>query len=162
MFPLKNYRGQIPPGDEGSFGKVRESDVHTGVDLHCPEGTPVYAIEDGVVVAVDDFTGVEESGPDAEYGYLYTQAVMVEGHSGVVTYGEVVPSVKKGNRVKEGDEMGLIANIFPLDYKGPCPSVAMLHFELYKPSTKITTWWNKGEDQPESLLDPTSLLRELL
>jgi len=40
----------------GSFGKVRSSGAkaHQGWDLSAPEGTPVYAISNGVVVSVQD------------------------------------------------------------------------------------------------------------
>ncbi len=36
MFPLKNYKHNIPIGIEfGAFGVIRKFDVHTGVDLYC-------------------------------------------------------------------------------------------------------------------------------
>ncbi len=34
MFPLQNYKYEIPTGDHlGAFGTTRKHDVHTGVDL---------------------------------------------------------------------------------------------------------------------------------
>ena len=156
MFPLKAYRSKIPAAPDAAFGKVRIEDIHTGVDLYAPEGTPVYAVEDGIVVAVEDFTGVETSGPDEKY--LYTQAALVKGGSGVIVYGEIIPSVKEGQEVKEGDIIGRVTSVLPESYDGPS---SMLHFELYDTSAKATAWWMKGERRPEKLLDPTRLLRKL-
>ncbi len=165
MFPLKDFRLAIPPTEDGSFGRVRRFDIHTGVDLYTPEGTAVYAIEDGEVVAVDDFTGVEQTGPDIEIAYLYTQVAMIKGGSGVVAYGEIVPFVKTGDRVKEGDIIGRVTSVLPEDYPagepGYTPSRSMLHFELYEAGATETVWWHLGEDQPEGLLDPTTLLNDL-
>lgn len=41
----------------GAFGATRRHDVHTGIDLYADEGDAVVAVEDGVVVALEDFTG---------------------------------------------------------------------------------------------------------
>jgi len=41
----------------GSFGVARHKHYHTGVDLYTPAGSPVMAIEDGVVIGYDWFTG---------------------------------------------------------------------------------------------------------
>ncbi len=165
MFPLKNFQLAIPSTEDGAFGAVRREDVHTGVDLFIPEGTSVYAIEDGEVVSVGDFTGVEDVGPDAAYHYLYTQVAMIKGESGVVAYGEIVPAVKTGDRVKEGDVIGHVTCVLPKDYfkyePEGVPSRSMLHFELYGPKATETVWWHKGEEQPEGLLNPTVLLNDL-
>lgn len=161
MFPIKDYQHQIPTKGVGSFALIREEDQHTGVDLFCPEGTPVVAAEDGVVILVDDFTGIQDSEIDIKSRYLYTQVVLVEGDSGIIAYGEIVPSVKEGATVKEGDEIGHVTAVLPEDYEGPSPSRSMLHFELYDSSTEEPVDWNLGEGQPEGLLDPTDLLKRL-
>lgn len=165
MFPIKNFQLAIPSTEDGAFGAVRREDVHTGVDLFIPEGTSVYAIEDGEVVSVGDFTGVEDVGPDAAYHYLYTQVAMVKGESGVVAYGEIVPAVKTGDRVKEGDVIGHVTCVLSKDYfkyePEGVPSRSMLHFELYESMATETVWWHLGEDQPDGLLDPTTLLNDL-
>lgn len=51
------------PDDEGMFGAVRKYDIHTGVDLYCEEGSLVSEYEDGIVVAIEDFTGVKANSP---------------------------------------------------------------------------------------------------
>ncbi len=57
MFPIsKKIRlDSIPP--ENRWGALRKHDYHTGVDLFCPDGSPVYAVEDGIVTDVSPFTG---------------------------------------------------------------------------------------------------------
>jgi len=59
MFPIKNYKYQIPTGEElGAFGVTRKHDVHTGVDMYCEQGDEVVAMEDGIVVAVEFLLGL--------------------------------------------------------------------------------------------------------
>ncbi len=158
-FPIRDYQYMIPPDDLGSFGILREGDRHTGVDLYCAEGTPVYAVEDGVVVSVDDFTGLRDSEIDIKNRYLYTQIVMVEGKSGVVGYCEVVPVVTEGDTVKEGDVVAHVTAVLPDDYDG---HRSMLHFELYVPGTKEPALWELNENKPEGLRSPTLYLKRLL
>ncbi len=88
-WPLPGVSIAVIPreGEPGAFGAVRRHDVHTGVDLHCGAGQSVLAVERGVVVAVEEFTGPAAGSP----WWLPTRAVLVEGASGVVLYGEVVP-----------------------------------------------------------------------
>ena len=47
----------------GAFGGPRTHDLHTGVDLYVPEGTPVYAMADGTVMDVSLFTGPNANPP---------------------------------------------------------------------------------------------------
>ena len=101
-------RPEIPTGDHpGSFGAVRKHDVHTGVDLYCDPGTEVYAVEDGVVVEIEDFTG-----PKAESPWWHeTQAILVEGESGVVLYGEVEALVEVGDKITTGQVVGKVKTV---------------------------------------------------
>lgn len=55
QFPIKDKFSL--PTSEGVFGAKRKFDMHTGIDLYCTEQTPVYAIEDGIVIGVENFTG---------------------------------------------------------------------------------------------------------
>jgi len=58
IFPLKDYKHEIPTGDAlGAFGVTRKHDMHTGVDLYCNEGDEVRAMCDGQIVAIEWFTG---------------------------------------------------------------------------------------------------------
>ena len=51
------------PDEPGRFGTVRKHEVHTGVDLYTYPGMPVLAVEAGVVVAIEKFTGLEAGSP---------------------------------------------------------------------------------------------------
>lgn len=94
--------GQHP----GAFGVRRANHIHEGVDLYCPEGTPVSAVEDGLVVAVIDFTG-ENAEPPSPWWHN-TKAVLVEGETGVVVYGEILLGYDywPGDLIKAGDLIG--------------------------------------------------------
>lgn len=136
----------------GQFGAVRRHDVHTGVDLYCPAGSLVVAVEGGAVVAVEDFTGPDAGSP----WWLPTQAVLVEGASGVVVYGEVAPLVAPGDRVEAGGPVGAVLRVLRRDKGRP---TAMLHLELMVPGSRATVWWRLGQDWPAPLLDPTPRLK---
>jgi hypothetical protein len=161
-FPLKNWQGEIPQGDHpGSFGARRKYDFHTGIDLYVPGNQIVYAVETGVLLNVEDFTG-----PDAGYPWwLPTQSILIEGESGVVCYGEILPDkrLKLGNTVFSGQR---IAQVVPVLKEGkerpdiPGHSRHMLHVELYKPGTVESGLWHLDRSQPKNLLDPTEKLLE--
>ncbi len=156
-WPLPGTGTGVPrPPHPGAFGAWRRHDRHTGVDLYALEGTSVVAVEDGTVVGVEMFTGPEAGSP----WWRPTWAVLVEGVSGVVVYGEIVTPVQMQTSVKVGDPMGYVARVLKgesrADIPGHMPS--MLHIELYRPGTRATVMWQLGDPQPESLLDPTPLL----
>lgn len=158
MKPLKNY--QLPEKDSpGSFGAIRKHDIHTGVDLYTNENEPVYAIESGIVVKIDVFTGPKLG----HFWWNETFAVMIEGKSGIINYGEINPCVKCNQNVKEGDLLGFVMAVLPqgkerLDIRGH--SRSMLHIELYKHGTRDFVEWSLNEPQPNCLLDPSLLLNE--
>ncbi|HUU59552.1 MAG TPA: hypothetical protein VMZ50_08415 [Phycisphaerae bacterium] len=137
--------------DAGAFGAARRHDVHTGVDLHCPEDALVTSVEPGVVVAVEDFTGPDAGSP----WWLPTKAVLVEGDSGVVVYGEVTPLLAEGSRIGVGIPVGYVRRVLRNDKGRP---TAMLHLELMAPGARTTLWWRLGADRPAGLLDPTAML----
>jgi len=156
MFPLKNYvmsKAKTP----GAFGYIRKYDIHTGVDIYTTEGAEVFAIEDGKVLQVDIFTG-----PKIGLGWWNeTWAVMIEGESGVINYGEIKPSCVIGQEIKVGDIIGIVIpvlspNKIRLDIHGH--SCSMLHVELYRHGFKDFAIWDHEQEQPEGLLDPTELL----
>lgn len=154
-----SWRNPIPSplivpevGHPGAFGTQRKFDFHTGVDLYADAGTPVTAVEPGIVVAVIAFTGPEAESP----WWLPTSAVLIEGASGVVLYGEIKTALKVGNAVPTGGFIGHVERVLRNDKGKP---TCMLHLELYKSGTTDAVWWKSG-DQPEALLDPTPFLKE--
>jgi hypothetical protein len=159
FFPLCQCAGIPINRHPGAFGCVRKRDVHTGVDLYCRENESVYAVEDGIIVAIEDFTGPSAGSP----WWNDTQALLVEGASGVVCYGEV--------RINEGISVGVqvaaeqqLAHVLPVlkpiqsraDIQGH--SRFMLHLELYRHGTRSAVWWRLDEPRPGNLLDPTPYL----
>lgn len=138
----------------GAFGVKRKNHTHEGVDLYCPEGTTVSAVEDGVIVAVLPFTGEHAGLP----WWKNTFALLVEGESGVVVYGEIMPSksLLLGDGVSAGEHLGTIARVLKNDKGRP---MCMLHLELHTPGARFTPPWY--EEKPPTLLDPTPFLMPL-
>jgi len=130
--------------------------VHTGVDLYTPVGTKVYAVEEGVIVGVELFTGKDAGSP----WYNETEAILVSGKSGVVLYGEVEiqEDLEVGQKVLAGQLLGTVQAVLKEDKGNGC---SMLHFELYRKGTKSSVWWHHGKEQPKNLLDPTQSLLAL-
>ncbi len=138
----------------GAFGVSRQHHRHEGVDFYCPEGTPVHAVEDGVVVRVMGFTGPKADSP----WWHDTDAVLIEGASGVVLYGEIAPQVKEGDRVTAGQVVGHIVQVLREDKGRP---MSMLHLELHTAGTRDCYEWTDESGKPPSLQDPTPYLLPL-
>lgn len=135
----------------GAWGVQRKNHVHEGIDLYAPVGMAVYAVEAGQVTGVIDFTGPIAGSP----WWLDTKAVWVEGASGAVLYGEIVPSVSVGAVLAPGDLIGHVARVLRRDKGRP---VSMLHLELHAPGTVVAPEWVNPEKKPETLRDPTPFL----
>lgn len=118
--PVKN----VPIGTKFKQpGKLWSKGYHTGVDYKVPVGTPVYAVQDGVVVA-------------ANWGAAYGKSVIIDqkalnegtpkriagGWAGYMHLSEVL--VKPGQVVKKGQLIGKSGNT------GTNTTGAHLHFEV--------------------------------
>ena len=157
LWPLLGPRLPVPviPA-AGSFGVVRRDYRHTGVDLYAPVGTQVEAVEDGVVIRVEPFTGPQIGMP----WWLDTNAVLVEGASGVVVYGEVSEFswVVPGALVHRGAFIAHVKQVLPVD-KGN--GTSMLHLELLEKGFRGKTsdkWCAEDPVPPKGYMDPTSFL----
>lgn len=149
-----NIQYPFPKSNEpSSFGFKRKYDIHTGIDLYCKKYEPVYAMENGHVVNIEKFTGEWADSP----WWNNTEALLVEGHSGVICYGEIIVTDKIKSRgfVISGDVIGHVETVLKKD-KGKNP-MNMLHIELYKKGTTNSVWWKLEEEKPEELLDITEL-----
>lgn len=144
----------LPP-HPGAFGAQRRHHTHEGVDMYCASGTPVAAVEDGIVVAVIAFTG-PKAGSDWWHD---TDAVLVEGASGVVLYGEITAAagIALGAEVKRGARIGNVVTVLKEDKGRP---LSMLHLELHAAGTREAYEWTEKTGRPESLRDPTPFLKE--
>ncbi|WP_082766250.1 peptidoglycan DD-metalloendopeptidase family protein [Paramesorhizobium deserti] len=103
-----------------SFGQREGSSVNDGIDIMVPEGTPVKAAENGVVIYAGD--GLKEFG----------NTVLVRHENGLVTvYGHNSKIlVQRGQKVRRGEEIarsGMSGNA-----KSP-----KLHFEVRKNSSPV-------------------------
>jgi murein DD-endopeptidase MepM/ murein hydrolase activator NlpD len=153
MIPKLPYRHlRSPTGKEQNgraFGSERSGGrrLHAACDLIAPKGTPIRAIEDGVVI----------EGPKPFYSGTYS--LVVRHQSGVVRYGEIDSSVpdevRPGAAVKAGQ---VIAKVGQLE-----SGSSMLHFELYAGTMTgpLTVRANPGYQRRKDLLDPTDLLDRL-
>jgi murein DD-endopeptidase MepM/ murein hydrolase activator NlpD len=151
----------IVPGSmphPGSFGAIRKHDIHTGIDLYCEPLQEVVAVEDGTVVLIEKFTGEFATPPSPWWHNTY--AVLIEGQSGVVVYGEIKPleAISVGYKIKQGETIGNVITVLKKDKNTP---MTMLHLELYKSGTRETVIWNLGQPQPENLLNPLKKLISL-
>jgi len=56
--PLPNCTWSLPLGKylEAGFGAKRKYSLHTGVDLFCEHLQPLASVENGTVVAIEDFS----------------------------------------------------------------------------------------------------------
>jgi phosphopantothenoylcysteine decarboxylase len=157
-----NCTGIPQAGHAGAFKTCRKHHTHTGVDLYTNDGETVHAVEDGTVVAIEDFTGTSQNSPWWED----TRCVLVEGASGVVCYGEITPAnwITVGTQLKRGNALGNVKRVLKLGKERPDidgHSTSMLHMEVYKhgirksfeedPSLGELSDWN-------ILIDPTPML----
>lgn len=142
----------------GSFGFQRKFHKHEGVDLYAPEGTEVFAVEDGIVVNILHFTGIHSNPPSSWWNDTF--AVMVEGSSGVVLYGEIKSiQVNVGDNIVAGQFIGKITTVLKRDKGRP---MSMLHLELYKMGSRDAVEWPIDSKCPKSLCDPTTHLMKLV
>jgi murein DD-endopeptidase MepM/ murein hydrolase activator NlpD len=156
VWPLA-YSPRVFPDAPGRFGAVRKHDIHTGVDLYTEPGTPVHAVEDGMVVAIENFTGPSVGSP----WWLETKAILVEGLSGVVCYGEVeiAEGISVGAAVPRAVRLGVVAPVLRKDKGRP---TTMLHLELYESGTRASVVWTLGCSMPKGLRDPTAFLLDAM
>lgn len=167
-WPLRSL--PILPDEPGQFRSIRAEDVHTGVDLYCELGTDVVAVEAGVVVAIEWFTGqhVRTTTGEPASWWNDTRVILVKGASGIVAYGEVTPveDITIGSCVRAEQTIAVVDTAVLRSFKGR--PMVMLHIELYSDlvpdkrswSPSHTAWWEKGTPCPAHLLDPTPHLVE--
>lgn len=141
----------LPP-HPGAFGVARKFHVHEGVDLYCAPNTVVRAIEDGQIVNIIAFTGANAEPPSPHWHD--TKAVLVEGASGVIVYGEIRPETRLtvGQNVRCGERIGFVIPVLKTDKGRP---MTMLHLELHDHGTRDAFEWAVNGIKPPSLRDPT-------
>jgi len=110
--------------------------IHFGIDLNAPCGTPIVAIGDGVVVAVDGPYG------SAPHNLLIDHP---NGYSSLYGHLLEAPKLKPGQKVKAGEQVALSGDMY-----GTCRSAPHLHLEVrdlthlraYNPVPLIDADWD--------------------
>jgi murein DD-endopeptidase MepM/ murein hydrolase activator NlpD len=115
LAPVRSYVGELEfPVEVARYSSRfgwRWSKFHEGLDLAAPEGTPVLAAHDGVVVLESDSWGG------------YGKVVVVKGEGLMTVYGHNSENlVSKGKRVKRGQHIAKVGSTG--DATGP-----HLHYE---------------------------------
>lgn len=137
----------------GAFGARRRHDIHKGIDLYCAPNVNVRAVEDGILRDVCPFTG-----PHAGFPWWNdTWGVYVEGKSGIVVYGEIIPNsgLNIGCRINRGNLLGTVTTVLKVNKNRP---MSMLHLELHDNMHLHTSQWDANGSRPEGILDPTPYL----
>ncbi len=159
-WPLRDKVPALPEvGAVGDFASRRSFYHHPGVDIYCGFAQEIQAIEDGIVVHIENFTGPNAEPPSP--WWLETWSILIEGKSGVLGYCEIkpMPHIKIGVSVKEGE---LIATVVPVLRKDKGNGTTMLHFEHYEPGTKHHVTWVLDTVKPEELKDSRPLLERII
>lgn len=152
----------IPVGTHpGAFGVKRKYDIHTGVDLYCKDGEPVYAVEDSEYIDCGWFTGIHCESP----WWNDTMFILLRGKSGYILYGETDgPDISAyGREIKAGQLIGYVKSVLPkvkIRHDIPHHSNSMLHIEIY---SKYKDWvtWRHGEKRNKTLMNPTPFLKSI-
>lgn len=163
-FPINpQYFTGIPINNHpGSFGNARKHNFHEGVDLYGKEGMWVYAINPGIVISNERFTG-----PSVGHDWwLETDAVTIKSDTEYFVYGELKSDLKVGEYVKSGQKIGELVPVLPPEKIRsyiPRHSNVMLHLEKWN-FKYPGAWkaWTVREDRPEWLEDPTMDLIDIL
>lgn len=153
FYPLVGTKPLFPDA-VGKFGVQRRHEYHSGVDLYCEVGTLVCAVQDGVVVAIENFTGPDSTPPSPWWNP--TQAVLVQGSDGVVVYGEITAKVQIGQVLRAGEVLGVVDKPVLKNYKGR--PTTMLHLELLTSGATKSEVWGLDQPCPPTLRNPLGLL----
>ena len=124
-------------GLRDNFAEKRGARVHEAIDLLAPRGTPVVAVDDGVVrklfTSVPGGLTVYQYDPSETYAYYYAH---------LDRYAE---GLAEGKVLKKGDRVGYVGTT-----GNAPPGTPHLHFTIYKlPADK--RWWEGTPINPYPL-----------
>lgn len=155
---LTKVRGIPINNHPGAYGALRRHDIHTGVDLYVDERDWVFAMESGIVVKKERFTGTD----DCKW-WKPTDCVVVKSESRFLLYGEIESDLKVGDAVVQGQKIGDVVPVLPVEkIRSDIPehSNCMLHLECMDLTYDCQEFpvWTTFENKPNYLLDPTPFL----
>jgi len=155
--PLPGHIWSLPLGkySDGGFGSRRKHSIHTGIDLFCEHNQPLASVEEGIVVAIKDFSKNKTPWLNR------TRVILIEGCTGVVVYCNVEerPGLQVGDLVEAGE---IIGKVIRINKKKKKQDKCMLHLELYEQETKRRVVWSYNYPKPIQLLDPTDYLVNII
>jgi hypothetical protein len=124
VFPLSFVPRQDFTYGGLAFGNDRGTVDHAACDLIAPAGTPVLAMDDGVVWYTS--SPFFQSHPDNEGRTMWTYEMAVVHANYIVRYGEIAqqnpPGVRAGAQVTAGQQIGTV---------GAQVGSTMLHLEMF-------------------------------
>lgn len=151
LYPLYvgTYRISSPFGPRGGV-------LHRGADFAAPEGTSIFAVEDGVVVEARGADAPDQHGWVNGFGGWIVIDHIFKGKKVSTVYGHLYPKdilVRVGQKVSRGQLIGFVGN------NGQSTG-AHLHFEIW-PDGRLTGGtavdpmpWLGVENVPTVPVDP--------
>ena len=114
-----------------TFSDARGKRAHEAIDIMAPRGTPVVAVEDGVIAKVFNSQGgggltLYQFDPTSTYCYYYAH---LDGYAN---------GIREGTRVRRGQVIGYVGST-----GNASPTAPHLHFAIFR-LTPERQWW-KGE-----------------
>jgi murein DD-endopeptidase MepM/ murein hydrolase activator NlpD len=119
------------------FSEMRGNRVHEAIDLPAPRGTPVVAVDDGIIkklfTSVPGGLTVYQFDKDSAYCYYYAH---LDGYA---------EGLKEGATVKKGDRLGYVGT----SGNAP-PNTPHLHFTVFRLGPE-KRWWEGTPINPYPL-----------
>lgn len=166
-----SFQKSIPEsGQPGSFWENRGDRRHAGVDIYAPAGSPVVAIEGGLIQSIRPFTS-----PSAQPYWHPTLEILIKTNSGTFhRYAELEKTlVKQGEWIETGMKIGKVGSVLnPQGVSENSPDYvknliqakhfSMLHFEMYTDIQSMDRSYSGGnyfvDAIPAGLGDPSRYL----
>ena len=132
-----------------AFGSQRDNGnrLHAGIDLYAPPNTPIYAVDDGIVIGV------------SSNFYKNVGQITIKHKNYIIRYAETNRNYFKiGDKIKAGQHIADVGLIEGLE-------MSMLHFEMYSninDVSPLTIVDNKPYKRRKDLVNPTKYIDEML
>ena len=150
IFPLPFRPRESYKDGAMAFGSARSNGrKHAGCDLYAIEGTPIFAIKDGVILRSVYPFFMDTYGIDIDHGDFVGRYTEIKN----ATLG-----LKVGTKVNKGGQIATVGKmVFPSG-----TVLQMLHFEMYsgKASGPLTNRTNPPYQRRSDLIDPTQTLNQ--
>ncbi len=173
LWPLAQSYSKLLPsnGEMGCFWEFRDDRFHCGVDIYAPVGSPVSAIEDGIVLDMGLFTS-----PKFDHYLEVSFHVLIAHSSGIVArYAQLDSAILEcDDCIRQGQFIAntcRVLNLPQIDEHSPRyiqklkqkNNLAMLHLEMFSSYPICIPKYYAGNTfqkrKPCCLLDPMQFLQ---